>query len=324
MIRTLFLAVMLSVSGVGLPASARAETYKLLTGETIEGTPIAPNAQGVVIKRPDGSLPSRTGWTNFTQEALKEFAKTPQIRRFIEPLLEEEIDEPEGRKSLEITIKTPPRVERPDSKAGLSALFSSGLSVFMLLLMYAGNIYAAFEVAIFKNRPPLLVCGIAAVAPVIGPVIFLCLPRPGVGTVEDIAEGEMVAEDAAHAVGATAEAAHGHAAGHHGHGHPGSPPAGTAPAAAQAPPQIYQRGQFTFNRRFFETKLAGFLRMVPSEAEKDMVLHVKSSRGEHAATRIARITPNDVAFQVTKGGASAEVIIPFNEINEVRVQHREA
>src|SRR5206468_12762526 len=59
------------------------------------------------------------------------------------------------------------------------------------------------------------------------------------------------------------------------------------------PPVIYQRGHFSFNRRFFETKMSGFLRVVPSEAEKDMLIHVKSSRGDFVATRIARLQPNE-------------------------------
>jgi hypothetical protein len=87
---------------------------------------------------------------------------------------------------------------------------------------------------------------------------------------------------------------------------------------------VYKRGQFTFNRRFFETKFAGFLRMVPAEAEKDMVLQVRSGRGEHVGTRIARIMPNEIHLQVTKNGASAEVIIPFVEISEIIVRHKDA
>jgi len=324
MIRALVLAVVLSVFFAWLPTKASAETFKLLTGETVEGAPVGPNAQGVVIKRPDGSFSQRIGWTNFNQEALKELAKSPQIKRHVDPLIEEEINEPEAKKAItEITINTPPRVERPPPKAGIGSLFSSPLSIFLLVILYAASLYGAYEISIFKNQPPGLLCVIAAVAPLIGPLVFLCLPRYVPSSASDAAEADG-AESAGEVVVA-AEPAHAH----HGHataaGHGGPPALGAAPTAGAHPaPQIYQRGQFTFNRRFFETKLAGWLKMVPSEAEKDMVLHVKSARGEHVASRIARINPNDVAFQITKGGASSEVIVPYGEISEVRVQHREA
>jgi hypothetical protein len=87
---------------------------------------------------------------------------------------------------------------------------------------------------------------------------------------------------------------------------------------------VYSRGQFTFNRRFFETKLAGFMRMVPSEAERDMLIHIKSARGEHAGNRVVRVTPNELYLQVAKGNASEEVLIPFAEIAEIQIRHKDA
>ena len=102
-------------------------------------------------------------------------------------------------------------------------------------------------------------------------------------------------------------------------------PTAPAHAAPAGPPHtIYKRGQTTFNRRFFETKLANFLRVTPSEADKDMVLFIKSSRGEYTGTRIARITPDDLQLLVVKGGASQNVAIPFTEIGEVHVKHKDA
>ena len=54
----------------------------------------------------------------------------------------------------------------------------------------------------------------------------------------------------------------------------------------------YQRGQFTFNRRFFETKFPGFFGVVRRDSEKDLVLVVKSARGLYVGQRIARIASN--------------------------------
>ena len=89
------------------------------------------------------------------------------------------------------------------------------------------------------------------------------------------------------------------------------------------PPTVYQRGVTSFNRRFFETKFAGFLRMVPGEAEKDMVISIRSARGGHVGQRIARIQPNELYLQVNKAGVSSEVMIPYAEITEVQVRHKD-
>jgi len=54
-----------------------------------------------------------------------------------------------------------------------------------------------------------------------------------------------------------------------------------------------------------------------------LLIHVKSSRGEHVATRIAKLTPNEVCFHVSKEGASQDVAIPYTELAEVQIRHRD-
>ena len=61
--------------------------------------------------------------------------------------------------------------------------------------------------------------------------------------------------------------------------------------------------------------------MTPTEADKDLVLIIKSARGEYTGNRIMRINPNDFTLQVTKGGASNDVMIPFTEVRKY-VKHR--
>src|SRR4030095_4385547 len=154
-----------------------------------------------------------------------------------------------------------------------------------------------------------LVCGIAAVAPVLGPVVFLCLPPRLPKSHDEIAaaamaphlsEEEQHALEQAQAQGAAAAPIE------------GTPITGV-PDKKQTQVTFYQRGQTTFNRRFFETKFAGFLRMIPGEAERNKVIYVKSARGEHVGSRISRIQPNEICLQVMKGGAAADVLIPFSE-----------
>src|SRR5262249_19180341 len=89
-------------------------------------------------------------------------------------------------------------------------------------------------------------------------------------------------------------------------------------AAPETPAQpqatVFQRGHYTFNRRFIETKFAGFFPVVRHGAEKDMVMVIKASRGQYVAERISRIAANDFHVQVHKGHATEEVMIPFVEI----------
>jgi len=295
---------------------APAASYPLNDNTTLSGEPISFNALGVVVKTADGNFAPRVGWTNFTQEALKELAKEPKAKVFVEPYLE--LDESETEKKPSLVIKPQPhdRMARPDPKAGTGAMFSSGITVLLFLLLYAGNIYAGFEIAIFRNYHPGLVCGVAAVAPVLGPVLFLCLP-----TRLQKSHDELAAESMAEHASEEVQLSYTHPGGH---GTAEAEAAAAEAAAAQPKVTVYQRGQTTFNRRFFETKFSGFLRVVPGDAEKDKEIYIKSSRGEHVGSRLTRIQPNELFLQVQKGEATADVIIPFNEIFEIQVRPKEA
>jgi len=296
--------------------SARADSYELVGGATLSGEPISANQQGLVVKREDGSFAPRVPWTNFTQNALKQLAQNPKAKPFAEALLEAtEEESSERKKAAEITVKPVPRLERPDPRAGLGALFRSPLSIMLVLVLYLANIYAGWEISIFRNYPAALVCTAAALVPVVGPVLFLCLPRRLPKAAEETAEQLAEEHQAEHVV--THDGVEGAEA--------APPPEHHAAQAAPSlpPPVIYQRGHFSFNRRFFETKMPGFLRMVPSEAEKDMLLLVKSSRGEYTATRIVRLTPNEIYLHVVKAGASNDVMIPYTELAEVQIRHKD-
>jgi len=297
--------------------AASAASFPLSDGTALEGEPISFTAQGLVVKTAAGDFAPRVGWTNFTQAALKELAKIPKAKPFIEPFLEEDEPEAEAKAALEIKPKPHDRLDRPNPKAGMGAMFSSPLSIVLFLLLYAGNIYAAFEIAIFRNFHPGLVCGVAAAVPILGPAIFLCLP-----TQLQKSHDELAAESMAEHAPEEHQLAYTHPGGHGAEAE--AEAAAQAAAAAQPKVTVYQRGQTTFNRRFFETKFAGFLRMVPGDAEKDKVIYIKSARGEHTGSRLTRIQPNELFLQVQKGDATADVIIPFNEIMEIQIRPKEA
>jgi hypothetical protein len=64
--------------------------------------------------------------------------------------------------------------------------------------------------------------------------------------------------------------------------------------------------------------------VVRRDSEKDMVLLVKAARGTFAAQRITRISANELHLDVHKGHASEEVMVPFSEIQELQLKHKDA
>jgi hypothetical protein len=103
----------------------------------------------------------------------------------------------------------------------------------------------------------------------------------------------------------------------------GSWETGAPPAPPEQPEtEVFQRGQFMFNRRFFETKFSGFFGIVRREADKDKVLQVKTPHSLFVAERITRIAANEVHFEVLRGDSRQEVMVPFAEIQEIQLKHK--
>jgi len=296
-----------------LLVTARADTFPLADSTSLTGDIISFNDAGVIFRLSDGKYTDRVGWTKFSQDGLKQLSNNPKIKPLVEPFIE--IPLSERPQKPEVKVKDVPRLEVPPKQSLLGALFSSSVGLFALLLIYAANIYAGYEIAIVRIRPKALVMGVAAVLPIVGPVIFLALPMK-VEAAPDEAQAEAdpatfavpgqpaPAQEEIHVTGVTT----------------GSRPA----AAGQAAGQVFQRGQFTFNRRFIETKFPGFFGVVRRDADRDMVLIIKSTRGEYIGQRISRIAANDLHLQVQRGHVSEEVMIPFVEIQEIRLKHKDA
>lgn len=302
---------------------ANADTFKLANGETTVGELLLSSANdlGVQIKLGEGKY-DKLSWASFSQEDLKKLAANPKLAQFVEPFIE--ISQDERIKKTEVKIEQPPRLDRPARQSVLGALAGSGPGLLILLLLYAANLFAAYEVSIFRARPVAIVAGVSAVLPIIGPIIFLSLPMKLKPVEEEVPAAP--AEPAAATVAPPAEQADNPMLAN-GAEHPAGLKLAHAEAPAQAalpPTTTFQRGQFTFNRRFFETKFPGFFGVVRRDADKDMVLVIKSSRGEYVGNRISRIAANDLHLQVPRGAASEEVMIPFVEIQEIRHKHKDA
>lgn len=292
----------------------RAETFHLTDGSTASGEIVSMDDKGVVLRQPDGSYGERIPWTKLSQPDLKDLQQNPKAAAYVEPFIE--VSQAEKLAKTEINIKPVPRLTRPDSHSFIGAIFTTPIGIFIFLMLYGGNFYAAYEISVFRAQPVGLVCGVAAVAPLVGPLIFLAMPTRLPKKAEELHAPPP--EETADAGLATAIAADLAAT---------AAPAATAaaPAAPALPPtKTFARGQFTFNRRFFETQMPGFFAVVRSEADRDMVLTVKATRGTYVAQRISRISGNEIYLQVTQGNASHDVIIPFIEVQEVEIKHKDA
>ena len=330
------LGLILFCWAIALATSLHADTYKLTDGSEISGDPVSPyKDEGVVFKLADGSFSPRIGWDKLPQESiikLRDAAKTPVDRDLVDPLIETTAEDIAKRK--EITVKPVEMPVRPAHPAGISGIFYSPVGWFILLVLYGANIFAASEVAIYRNQPRNLVCGLAAIPffGVLSPILFLAIPPKVLpeGPTEVTSDAQIQTPQGSQQVGgmrkrvgenapvATAQA-------------PTTPSVPALPGAAEPAavavelpaPVVYSRGETSFNRRFFETKLAGFFRLVPSPTDADLRIHLKKARGDYVGRRIIRITPSELYLQVAKDGATADEMIPFTDIFEVQVRHKD-
>ncbi len=291
-------------------AQATFQTFQLTDGKPFGGRAIQFTDAYVqlVLEAPSGTY-TNVRWGRFTQDSLKLLTKDPRAEPFAKVFIDVPSDRPAApqTKNAMIEVKPVPRLDRP---AG-GGLFASPVMLLLFFLIYLGNLFAAYEISIFRQQPPGLVCGLAAILPVLGPIIFIAMPTR---------RAAPVAEAPPEVAYAPVEEL------------PPPPPEDLPPPPRTPvhtgpvipPPVVFQRGTSTFNRRFFETKMASFLRVVPSEGDKDMVVFIKSSRGDYAGRRISKIGPEGLSLLVQTGNASEEVLLPFMEINEVQIKHKDS
>jgi hypothetical protein len=302
----------------GLFIAAAADTFPLNDGTVITGDVISYNDNGIIFRLEVDKYSERVAWTKFSQEALKSLSRNPKIRLLVEPFIET----PPVQRAKKVEIKALGEVSRlqlPPKPSLIRSLFSSPIGLVALMLIYAANIFAGYEIAVVRARPIMVVMGVAVVLPILGPLIFLLLPVP-----EAPAEASAMQPATASQTFAVPSAAQPSAAGIHIVEASWQGKSSAAPAADPGEAQVFQRGQFTFNRRFFETKFSGFFAVVRREADKNLVLTVKTGRANMIVERITRITANEMHVEATMGSGKQEVLVPFAEIVEVQLKAKTA
>ena len=166
------------------------------------------------------------------------------------------------------------------------------------MAIYVANLLAAYEVAIFRMRPPGQVIGVSAILPVIGPIIFLSMGEY-VPKTEEAAPMEAVMAPS----GSTenpdeqvqiVEVPH--------------------KAEEKLPdPQIFARGKFTFNKRFVETKFAGFFGELKGDA-LTFTMEVKTSKDQFAVERIMQVSATEVIFDTAQRGQVTALLADIQEV----------
>ncbi len=296
------------------------DDFKLTDGTVYSGKPTSFNEDGTVIKLDSGGFSPRVPWPKVPQETLKELAKDPKVKPFVEPFIDVPVEARKPKKENQITLKPVPRVDYYQKKPAFTTAFTTPIGLLLLAAVLGASIYAGYEVAIYKHHPPAVVCGASAIIPLLGPLIFLFVPPMQSLAHHPAAADYEPEEAAANPADAPSKGKTTRAVGVPSGG--GLSVAKTAHKAAGGIPEtiVYKKPEITFNRRFFETKFTGFFRIVPSEAEKDLLLVFRCGRTEFVGRRISRITMNDMHIALISG---AEQPISFGDITEVQVRHKD-
>lgn len=291
---------------IWMTASTIGAEYKLTNGDVINGTVASATEDGLVVRLRIGGFSDRVPWAKFTQDTLKLLAEDPKIKPLVEPFIEIP-PEVKARKAAEkraVHLKPVPRVELPTPETSFTSKITSPVLLFIIGALFAANVYAGYAAAVYRNRPPALASGVSVLLPVIGPILFLCLPTHS--------NAETESESAAYSGEEYAPSPPGAAV---------SSNLGVAktdkPQSTKYQPATYSRDNTEFNRRFFETKFAGFFRLVLGDAEKEMVIVVKTPKQEYVAKRFARITSNEMRLQLLRDN---EVSVNFSEITQVQLR----
>ncbi|MBL9175506.1 MAG: hypothetical protein JNL10_18330 [Verrucomicrobiales bacterium] len=302
--------------------SLNGDEFKLITGDVYRGTLSAADDDGIIVRLETGEFSPRIDWAKLSDETLRILLNNPRAKPFAEPLVEPVEIVPVKVKAKEIAVRgVTGRVPMPDGvKKGLLSALMTPNGLILVIALFIANLYAAFEVARFKWRPVGLVCGLSAVLPVVGWIIFLILPRTAVAEQENATEAAVTGTSVSvgSAAPSASEAPRGGAAAALGLSKTGGHGGG---GGADGTPKVFKRGETTFNRRFFETQFPTFFRVVATEADRDLVIDVAAGKSSVVGSRVSRISASEIHFKTT---TNQEIGVSFADITQVTLRHKDA
>jgi hypothetical protein len=186
-------------------------------------------------------------------------------------------------------------------------LLKSGLGIFILLLVYGANLFAAYEISIVKARAAAQVMGVAAILPIIGPVIFLMMPMQVEAPPEEVAPADAPPAPGSAQKMAQQQIEIGDASWKNQEG------AETREKKPES--QVYARGKFTFNKRFIETRFAAFMGAADGDLAKKFSMEVRTMKEQFAVERIAQIGAAEIIFETPRG----QITVPMTDIQEIKL-----
>jgi hypothetical protein len=281
--------------------AARADTVTLTDGATFTGDILKFDEGGLMLHTPD-DLYTNLAWSRLSQDSLKQLSQNPKIAPIVAPFIEP--TESSAPAKAEITVKPVTRLERPAHPSLILGMLTSPVGLFVLLVLYVANLLAAYEISLIRARTPGQVIGVAAILPVIAPIIFLWMPiksktaEPEYAEVVTAPSGSL--ENPQEEI-PIVEVTH-------------------KPIEKKPEPQIFARGKFTFNKRFMETKFAGYFGEAKGDALK-FTMEAKTTKDLFTVERIMQVTATDVLFETVQRG---QVTVLLADIQEIKLNPKAA
>ena len=297
----------------------------LTNGDIIEGTVADVDQNGIVVRRDIGGFARRANWMQLTQQSLKKIRRLGEVdpkryrgaAAYAEPFIEPNESEME-RNLLPGPVKGLSTPQLPDSVEVTSkvAAFSSAGGLGLLLAIALGSMMAGLGVAAFRESNALLAAGVSLFLPVIGPILFLVKPKVEYEDEYDEDE-EYEYEEAETPAGTTMTDTGGGAVA-------GMMPEAKKMSFAQTgakksglKPQSWARGDTRFDRSFFQNNFPNYFKTVLGEAERGLVLALKTGKREYIGQRIKRISGSDIHMELLNG---KEQKISFSEIGTIELR----
>jgi hypothetical protein len=286
-------------------AAAEPLSLTLTDGAAVSGDIIKINDDGLMLHLTgDTYATTNVPWSRLSQESLKHLVANPKLKQYVENFIDPDASQRPPKPEIPF-YPVKDKLERPAHPSILGGLANSPVGLFIFLLLYAANLYAGFEVAVVRGRPIAPVMGLAAVAPVISQIIFLALPVKVEPTPEE--EAAAAADD----------------------GTAPKPPEEIEIASSswkeeeekKIEAQVFARGKFTFNKRFIETKFAGFIGAAQGEAAKQFTLELATVKERFVVVRITQVGAETVVLDAVQRGA---VTVPVADIQEIKLNPRQA
>jgi hypothetical protein len=279
---------------------------KLIDGTTLSGEIITADKDVFVIRLEGGGYSPRTDWGKLTDESLLALSKHPKAGKFVEPYVTMPTAEDVRRERKPTKAVEPQRVTNPQvTKGVVTAILSPG-GLFFLGLMYAANIFFGFEVARYRWRSPAMVCGLSAVLPVIGPLIFLAMPKWAPpeevnATQEAMAATTLTVADSGPSLVQQM----------------GLRTGGGGIQSNSDLPRSFNKGEFTFNRRFFETQFGMFLASAQPGEGDGLAMDFTTTNGQFSGNKINRMNASEVIIRRLDG---EEVPVDYATIQQVTLR----